>query len=107
MHSSDWSSDVCSSDLRAGNLRQVRFSAGTAVRHHHRGRAQRPYVGVRKWPQGEPGIAAVKLDLDLDGGLGGHRSSPTPSDNPKSVTPARTAERRVGTECVRPCKYLS
>src|SRR3546814_15971248 len=83
MRISDWSSDVCSSDLR----RPRRCGSGTARQVQvlrSRGPGP-PLSGVHAW-----------LPTRFRGALS---SEPTPS-----ATAARSEARRVGKECVRTCR---
>src|SRR3546814_5452836 len=84
MRISDWSSDVCSSDLD-----QDRTS-----------RSPHQLVGDRADQGAGQAAAPVRADADdvaADplGGLG---------DGPRCVVAVRSEERRVGKECVSPCR---
>src|SRR3546814_16433263 len=91
MRISDWSSDVCSSDLRAG-VAWVVVSAGqralAAVRQ--------PGRSAPRWlVTGHPGdIADIRLDRL------GQRGDP----DYLGALSARSEERRVGKECVSTCR---
>src|SRR3546814_17550883 len=113
MRISDWSSDVCSSDLRTGpgatahDLvgasgidpglavdRRASVAVVPAVRHplaYIAGEIVKAIcIGrVRTDPRGPPGIVAVAFE----------------SVAPMSATGRRSEERRVGKECVRACRY--
>src|SRR3546814_18635736 len=79
MRISDWSSDVCSSDLRPAE-REVRVAADDVDQLGARGAHRRVDGGHR-------------------GELGGHFGG---SDLAQAVS--RSEERRVGKECVRTCR---
>src|SRR3546814_16758995 len=85
MRISDWSSDVCSSDL-AGTRRHRHPAAGTLREDHgdHRAAAGGCRSLVRDRPQAE-------------GPLPGRRHH-------QSVRGLRSEERRVGKECVSTCR---
>src|SRR3546814_21107498 len=97
MRISDWSSDVCSSDL-GGECRRQRQS----LLHHHLAGA----VGV-------VGNQAVDAQVDERGHVG--RIVHGPDNHPESerlrlvevglVAVARSDERRVGKECVSTGRY--
>src|SRR3546814_8502685 len=78
MRISDWSSDVCSSDLRAGDARPQRLAARPAGLEDGADRQLR-----------EPGDAATGA------AAGKHRRH----------RPVRSEERRVGKECVSTSRY--
>src|SRR3546814_15837654 len=90
MRISDWSSDVCSSDLLTGQLHQVR---GRAVHL------------ARVADQAELRIPALaRLDhLDERGGRGDVRPFERAGDDPR-LGIVRSEERRVGKECVSTCR---
>src|SRR3546814_17133895 len=103
MRISDWSSDVCSSDLEVGfGLVGVGVAAAfVADRHVHHGARhvalaripglERAAVAVRPLhPVRIAGIAAAAAAVV---GLGGARAA------------GRSEERRVGKECCRTCRY--
>src|SRR3546814_5540348 len=77
---SDWSSDVCSSDLRR-RARRRRHSAEQGRRTFHR--------TLRAHPE-RPGAARLRIALDGPGNQGRAR--------------LRSEERRVGKECVSTCR---
>src|SRR3546814_1997358 len=85
MRISDWSSDVCSSDLLVRVIEQRRFAA--------------PAVGITVcvclFPKKKPARFQVKGDFGIRGleKLSGERSSGV-----------RSEERRVGKECVSTCR---
>src|SRR3546814_1943317 len=79
MRISDWSSDVCSSDLVAhrGDLRQRRVVDADAVAALQLGGEPHPFQGID---------AEIELRAGVEGDLG------------------RSEERRVGKECVSTCR---
>src|SRR3546814_11289571 len=94
---SDWSADVCSSDLFAHRLADIGFRERTtptqAVEHaakpvaqalKHRPTPKRFYAGGRK--------------------LAGRRASVDAVQSCSSKIEARSEERRVGKECVSTCR---
>src|SRR3546814_17462376 len=81
MRMSDWSSDVCSSDLRPGDRRLVGYITGTA----------------------DPlAVRAALTDL-LPGYMVPAAVVAVPA-LPVTVNGQRSEERRVGKECVRTCR---
>src|SRR3546814_15458391 len=86
MRISDWSSDVCSSDLSGG-----RVSARELARRH------RPAGDRRREQSGGNRLLHT----------GRRRLSPAlvhPQERGGSVRPCRSEERRVGKECVSTCR---
>src|SRR3546814_12925497 len=81
MRISDWSSDVCSSDLRSTARRRIR-EARTADGHVAGDAARRPARAA---------VLAVHVDADAD------RSGVARARH-------RSEERRVGKECVSTCR---
>src|SRR3546814_16289895 len=75
MRISDWSSDVCSSDLKVAEAAAVRKELGNKVLHH------------------------VTVD-QVRGVTGFH-----PPLRPRIIPPSRSEARRVGNECASPCSY--
>src|SRR3546814_13890684 len=112
MRISGWSSDVCSSDLRACATRHLRkdVNAGPVAerRHHQRGVLLRgPRHQVRQMVVGDEGELAVGQDRRLRAprGAGG-------VEEPAGIVPIdfrwvalRSEERREGKECVSTCRY--
>src|SRR3546814_18379411 len=94
MRISDWSSDVCSSDL--GVCRE-------------RGRPGRPdRQGLRHADVGVPGDLCIAAD-DLGrvaavAAAGGHRRGIALKNEDPVISSARSEERRVGKECVSTCR---
>src|SRR3546814_20059018 len=85
MRISDWSSDVCSSDLSLGAEQPVRPAAGADLRFRDAG--------------GNPDLPAV------DGPIPHHLfRGPYRTGRPGGTGPARSEERRVGNECVCTCR---
>src|SRR3546814_14346811 len=94
MRISDWSSDVCSSDLIEAEDAHVQFPAQLAARIKLRanGAAKGRRIAIyTRIISSLPEIAPVDvaLHIQVDGG--------------RNTVQARSAERRVGKECVRPC----
>src|SRR3546814_19590500 len=87
MRISDWSSDVCSSDLGLGLALGPTRDRGTAIQH----------------PNGEFALVAVEvIDNGRDrqlvpGGVGWPRAG-------RTAQPVRSEERRVGKECGSTCR---
>src|SRR3546814_20152280 len=84
MRISDWSSDVCSSDLH---------NAPEAGRHRRKG--GRTSFPPRSIPPACLGGRALRPPLPLS--VPSRRKKPRPGSN-------RSEERRVGKECVSPCR---
>src|SRR3546814_11903002 len=106
MRISDWSSDVCSSDLAATRRRQppAHFNSAKAIAVGlYRGPATSlPALGRQPAPVRNQRIA-IKQQA---GGDIGYHSQPISGD--WRTTPAgewRSEERSVGKECVRTCRY--
>src|SRR3546814_15634717 len=125
MRISDWSSDVCSSDLRSGRTREEvtvsrtklsirKFSpAGRVVEHRFNPFWAR--FGVNRHEE----FGITSMYVTGEGRWTDIGSFPNPDDRESfakafrgalaSVTQGlggarRSEERRVGTECVRPCR---
>src|SRR3546814_17992349 len=100
MRISDWSSDVCSSDLAAYDL--------VAVIYLHLPASERTQVHRRAAAALNPGGTLVVLGHDttnLTDGHGGPQDAEvlfTPDD---VVSDLRSGERRVGKECVSTFRY--
>src|SRR3546814_17752218 len=110
MRISDWSSDVCSSDLRGAAQPVARARQGVDI--ERAGAGDRWRRGARSVAQGDRGPAFLD-----------QRAKPAPAHNePQAIAldvvfeaehlividkPAglRSEERRVGRECVRTCRY--
>src|SRR3546814_16365851 len=94
MRISDWSSDVCSSDLRGVVVAPVE-GQGADV-----GEQSGDLDGVDRGVEQDEVVAVRAVDRDSDrdaGTVDGHR--PLPAQLPKN--PWKSEERRVGEECVR------
>src|SRR3546814_14793796 len=93
MRISDWSSDVCSSDLRD---------------QRHAARASRDRLGVRQPQGGERGRPARRRRIEVGLAAGRDRSGGAGRMGfPPFPDPAqgrRSEERRVGKECVSTCR---
>src|SRR3546814_13408013 len=102
MRISDWSSDVCSSDLKARREQHadlVERGIAAAVGHGLRVFAEHHQFRQRRHPAGAPALPAIADRLDQCG---------IEMKRPALVA-ARPEERRVGKECVstwRPPGYL-
>src|SRR3546814_14733021 len=96
MRISDWSSDVCSSDLFYLNLCPVFFveTLGDLDKIGNRGRRPEEVVGAIafKSPQMHGGPNTFHRTLAIANLLG-------------QTIPMRSEERRVGKECVSTCSY--
>src|SRR3546814_14834069 len=96
MRISDWSSDVCSSDLRELDLPQPTASHGLARPRKALGDPLlvRARDGMEPTPRAEAiaGVVQQLLELRRDLAEGGQTFSP------------RSEERRVGKGCVRTCR---
>src|SRR3546814_13710428 len=94
MRISDWSSDVCSSDLQGGAVHRDRLAARRA--RGRRAVARRSSAGSLK--DMLLAFGRQLLDISLSPALVGvYRIAATEYAR-------RSAERRVGTGCVRPCR---
>src|SRR3546814_1890824 len=85
MRISDWSSDVCSSDLVIGKWEHL--------------------IAAALAPDDQ--VPAVPIDVieTQHGGLAGAQAEPGQhSDDGEVAPPDRSEERRVGKECVSPCR---
>src|SRR3546814_18402292 len=89
MRISDWSSDVCSSDLLTLQLSDAHLLRNLQVGFRYNRRLTSRYYGYR---DGFPRIGGARTPLtDFPGGADA------------SLTGPRTEERRVGEECVHAC----
>src|SRR3546814_14861203 len=97
MRISDWSSDVCSSDLRSIGLRH-----GSEMRHQFQ-----PDDRTREYPYLPPSKNTPHLDLGRNPGLFNQNSGRLPQSVGKPGEErrmARSEERSVGKECVSTCR---
>src|SRR3546814_14708158 len=98
MRISDWSSDVCSSDLRPRFLRQIQRLA------HH----LKPHTKAFEAYGPTPDIAEMFLTVDniAISSRAGEMDQPrlVPVPRKASDRKRRSEERRVGKECVRTCR---
>src|SRR3546814_2825101 len=94
MRISDWSSDVCSSDLALA-LGQAGFLVAQAVAAHDLVgellAAEHLFAAVQ--------AAAVAQDVER-----GHRRADVDHRHDAVIRDVRSEERRVGNECVRTCR---
>src|SRR3546814_15131763 len=97
MRISDWSSDVCSSDLLAALLAIVGLWMQVFLRHYIAPRLeqQAPAAPAFAAPPSRRAMTATPLKAHEDG----HWQAEAQWDVPRSE------ERRVGKECVRTCRY--
>src|SRR3546814_14496781 len=93
MRISDWSSDVCSSDLE---LLQRHTECGGKLALVHR----RPQRGKLVFQ-----MFRVSALVFQQGGEAAMRDQAAVLSKHREQHPHRTAERRVGTECVSTCRY--
>src|SRR3546814_17704130 len=91
MRISDWSSDVCSSDLHKGGTRKIQVEV----------RKKRVFVKRATEEQDTTSITAVPI-----GGAAGITGVALENLDPQatSITSKRSEERRVGKECVSTCR---
>src|SRR3546814_14845859 len=102
MRISDWSSDVCSSDLAGSasfhhpdRVRLEAWSAAPGQMRRRDGRAiRRPAPGDRRRSDRHPGGNSARATLPVSG-----------PGNRALAAYLRSDERRVGTECVSTCRY--
>src|SRR3546814_19867948 len=94
MRISDWSSDVCSSDLASG-------AAGCRIL----GALSRDKVQVVSRAQGPGSERSDLARRGAESGIVGEKDAWQISPLPRQPTPARRSEeRRVGKECVSTCR---
>src|SRR3546814_21036624 len=105
MRISDWSSDVCSSDLcRSGFSREL-LPLPLPLRRQGEGRApplRRPAIIPRMDKQ--PTTPRRALVTGGSGDLGGALCRQLAADGLHVIVHARSEARRVGKECVRTCR---
>src|SRR3546814_19502889 len=99
MRISDWSSDVCSSDLAAGGPRPTFGTPGTPA----------PRARLHRFGSGESSMLKHLLLAALIAAAPAaclHAAEPAPSATSDSAAQqTRSEERRVGNECVSTCRY--
>src|SRR3546814_15688679 len=93
MRISDWSSDVCSSDLVRIVIHNYRWRLGLAE-------GEPRYDDLERRLAGFPDIAVPTITLEGDANGAPH---PDPSVYAKNFSGRRTEERSVGKEWVRTC----
>src|SRR3546814_14617214 len=99
MRISDWSSDVCSSDLHTRRLLQPFVAAGAPLSGRPRPESQPDLCGGR----GRALYLCSSRFDELDIGIAIEERCVFESDS--YVNPGvRSEERRVGKECVSPCR---
>src|SRR3546814_15058239 len=99
MRISDWSSDVCSSDLRPG-IEHHAIADNRQRAPHDAGRQQAELVGVLA---DDKRMAGIMPALETDDDIGSLRK-PVDNLSLSLVAPLRSEERRVGKECVSTCR---
>src|SRR3546814_19188083 len=90
MRISDWSSDVCSSDLEAEFGTSSRRRAGPAE--------EGPDAAA------QPGASLAEGGRGLDPGGAAARQPARPRSAEPRLSPVRSEESRVGKECVSTCR---
>src|SRR3546814_16363137 len=98
MRISDWSSDVCSSDLIANMAVDAKGDKGGAVTVDFDSPADP--ATVLDWFNGKLGAAGFSLTTKGNGLVG-----TTDEGKPFRLDLARSEERRVGKECVSTCRF--
>src|SRR3546814_15959752 len=93
MRISDWSSDVCSSDLDIAAVEVLRGPQGTLF-------GRNASVGAISLRTALP-TSDFGGDLSVEGGTGAHYRA----EGNINVPISRSEERRVGKECVSTCSY--
>src|SRR3546814_19218892 len=107
MRISDWSSDVCSSDLRAGIPVATLGSQGCPVgdvgyRSRDSGcRGRSPDLRALEHEWTPPGNVALQQSR---GYAASHKYRQSLPDTPQEPTLYRSEESRVGNECVSTCR---
>src|SRR3546814_4547637 len=99
MRISDWSSDVCSSDLDGGLKRQLELPS-TGVERAYRARA----YGEVSQAQLEELIEGVEIDGIRYGAIDANLERRTGANVWIELILPRSEERRVGKECVSTCR---
>src|SRR3546814_19210589 len=99
MRISDWSSDVCSSDLRRADQRRhpigARRAAGGRITEHLDAVAARLALLINAADQDTEGLGRI---------LPAHHARKLGIDGVGAVGVDRSEERRVGKECVSTCR---
>src|SRR3546814_11678823 len=113
MRISDWSSDVCSSDLVLAIQLPVMVVAATvgvwlfSVQHRFEGTAwlrQSDWTAVGAALDGSSYLRLPRLLQWFTGNIGFHHVLPLNPQVPNYRLQDRSEERRVGKECVRTCR---
>src|SRR3546814_1011571 len=96
MRISDWSSDVCSSDLLLPTLSRLSVSSEPVSRLRHWCSSQYLRISPLHWEFHSP-LSDSSLPVSS--------AHPRLSPGLSHLTRQRSEERRVGTECVSTCKF--
>src|SRR3546814_16491771 len=92
MRISDWTSDVCSSDLEVGNRPPYRARIGVVIKSEGGNqRIEDAAIGLRQYPLAQ--LLFHHVALGVEARLVDHQ------------IPQRSEERRVGKECVSTCRF--
>src|SRR3546814_13816002 len=111
MRISDWSSDVCSSDLAALDLVQEAFVAAfDALDRYDQGRPLRTWLAriainkCRDWARRRAVRRLLNLSASYDEFTSVADTAPSIEDSVADRQELRSEERRVGKECVSTCR---
>src|SRR3546814_2315661 len=101
MRISDWSSDVCSSDLKVAALNEGVCKMRGADHH----RVDRVRSDTADLDQRADGVGNARADIGACGPLYGAQNRLPGQQDGIRIRPAdRSEERRVGKECVSTCR---
>src|SRR3546814_11912304 len=105
MRISDWSSDVCSSDLGDGDCVRGGGHGGSGWRgNHSRGRNRRQNESLPKWHFSILSIPRELFGLSIIGTYGKIEVAEIVDFAQKGSVKSRSEERRVGKRCVSTCR---